>query len=85
MTVQADPYRGADYDDTSINGLNIMCSDKKGNSQHENWYSGWWGRWQYIYDFDPLLKVVGAGVEIDYYFHHDNEGLTGLKLARARF
>ena len=85
MTVQVASFVGDGYDDTAINGLNILCSDKLGYSKHENWYSGWWGRWRYIYDYDPLMKVVGASVKLDTYYDVDNQGLTGLELVRAKF
>jgi hypothetical protein len=86
MTTQSVPFRGDGYDDTAINGLNIMCSDKQGYYQHENWYSGWWGSWQYIYDYDSRMKVVGAQVKVDARFSgNDNQGLTGLKLVLAKF
>jgi hypothetical protein len=86
MTTQFVPFRGNDYDDTAINGLNIMCSDKQGYYKYENWYSGWWGSSQYIYNYDSRMKVVGAQFKVEPDFlDNDNQGLTGLKLVVAEF
>jgi hypothetical protein len=83
---QSDPFRGDNYDDTAINGLHIICSDKQGYYMYENWYSGSWGSWQYIYDYDSRMKVVGAQAKVDPdFFPNDNQGLTGLKLVVAEF
>lgn len=84
FTLQINEYVGANYDDTSVNGVNIMCSDKQGHNLHERWFKGWWGTWQYIDDYNPLMKVVAATLKIDERTD-DKEGLTGLRIDLARF